>query len=77
MNASITWNTVYLELSFAEYVRQHGPVAPEVLARLSPALMEHVAQYGTYTFPNEKVLARQRFRPLAHRTPDAMIPVLD
>jgi hypothetical protein len=71
----ITWNTVYLELALAEYVRAHGPVAPEVLAHLSPALMEHVNQYGTYTFPIEKVLARQGFRPL--RAPESMIPVLD
>ncbi|HJP80212.1 MAG TPA: Tn3 family transposase [Pseudonocardiaceae bacterium] len=75
VNAIITWNTVYLELALAEYVRAHGPVAPEVLAHLSPALMEHVNQYGTYTFPIEKVLARRGFRPL--RAPDAMIPVLD
>ena len=47
VNAIITWNTVYMELALAEYVRRHGPVSPEILAHLSPALMEHVNQYGT------------------------------
>jgi TnpA family transposase len=64
VNAIITWNTVYMELALAEYVRRHGPVSPEILAHLSPALMEHVNQYGTYTFPIDKVYARQGFRPL-------------
>jgi TnpA family transposase len=64
VNAIITWNTVYMELALAEYVRRNGPVSPEILAHLSPALMEHVNQYGTYTFPIDKVYARSGLRPL-------------
>lgn len=62
--------------SLAEYVRQHSPVPPEVLAYLSPALMEHVNQYGTYTFPIEKVLAAKASDRCA-RPKRAVIPVLD
>jgi TnpA family transposase len=64
VNAVITWNTVYLELALAEYVHRHGPVPLEILAHLSPALLEHVNQYGTYDFPIEKVYAHQGYRPL-------------
>jgi TnpA family transposase len=64
VNAIITFNTVYLELALNEYVQRHGPVSPEVLAHLSPALMEHVNPYGTYTFPIEKVRSLDGYRPL-------------
>jgi Tn3 transposase DDE domain len=57
-------NTVYLELAVNEYVQRHGPVSPEVLAHLSPALMEHVNPYGTYIFPSGKVRDLDGFRPL-------------
>lgn len=53
-----------MELALAEYVRRRGPVAPEILAHLSPALMEHVNQCGTYTVPIDKVYARAGYRPL-------------
>jgi hypothetical protein len=43
---------------------RHGPVSPEVLGHLSPALMEHFNLYGTYTFPIEKVRDLASFRPL-------------
>lgn len=56
---------MYLELALGEYVQRHGPVSPEVLAHLSPALMEHVNLYGgTYTFPIEKVRDLVGYRPL-------------
>jgi len=64
VNAIITFNTVYLELALNEYVQRHGSVSPEVLAHLSPALMEHVNPYGTYTFPIEKVRDLDGYRPL-------------
>ena len=55
---------MYLELALNEYIQQHGPVSPEVLAHLSSALMEHVNPYGTYTFPIEKVRDLVGYRPL-------------
>jgi TnpA family transposase len=64
VNAIITFNTVYLALALNEYVQRHGSVSPEVLAHLSPALMEHVNPYGTYTFPIEKVRDLDGYRPL-------------
>jgi TnpA family transposase len=64
VNAIITFNTVYLQLALDEYVQRHGPVSPEVLAHLSPALMEHVNPYGTYTFPIDEVRDLVCYRPL-------------
>ena len=55
---------MYLRLALDEYVQQHGPVAPDVLAHLSPALMEHVNSYGFYTFPIEKIREQVGYRPL-------------
>jgi hypothetical protein len=55
---------VYLELAPNEYIQRHGPVCPEMLAHLSPALREHVNPYGTYTFPIEKVRDLVGYRPL-------------
>lgn len=64
VNAIITFNTVYLELALDEYVQRHGPVPPEVLAHLSPALMERVNPYGTYTFPIDEVRDLVGYRSL-------------
>jgi hypothetical protein len=40
------------------------PASPEVPAHLSPALMEHVNPYGTYTFPIDEVRDLVGYRPL-------------
>lgn len=64
VDATITFNTVYLKLALNECVQRHGQVSPEGLARLSPALIEHVNLYGTYTFPIEKVRDLVGYRPL-------------
>ncbi|MEV5542343.1 Tn3 family transposase, partial [Saccharopolyspora shandongensis] len=64
MTPDTRYNTVYLELALNEYVQRDGPVSPEVLAHLSPALMEHVNPYGTYTFPIEEVRDLVGYRPL-------------
>jgi hypothetical protein len=53
-----------------------GPLAPEhlaarrgridrdLLAHISPALMEHINPYGTYEFPVDAEYGRVGFRPL-------------
>lgn len=64
VNAIITFDTVYLQLALDEYVQRHGPVSPEVLAHLSPALMERVNPYGTYTFPIDEVRDLVGYRSL-------------
>ncbi|MEV5543956.1 hypothetical protein AB0L13_44820 [Saccharopolyspora shandongensis] len=52
-------------------MQRHGPVSPEVLAHLSPALMEHVNPYGTYTFPIEEMRDLVGYRPLRQAEPVA------
>ena len=39
-------------------------VDPDLLAHISPALMEHINPYGTYEFPVEAEYARTGYRPL-------------
>ena len=60
---------MYLQLALDEYVQRHGPVSPEVLAHLSPTLMEHVNPYGTYTVPIEEMRDLVGYRPLRHAEP--------
>jgi hypothetical protein len=48
VNAIITWNTAYLELALDHLAARRGRIDRDLLARVSPALMEHVNPYGTY-----------------------------
>jgi TnpA family transposase len=64
VNAIITWNTAYLELALEHLAAKRGRIDRDLLAHVSPALMEHVNPYGTYEFPVEAEYARQGFRPL-------------
>lgn len=47
---------------------RRGRIDHDLLARVSPALMEHVNPYGTYEFPVAAKFARQRFCPLRDHT---------
>jgi len=69
VNAIITWNTAYLELALEHLATRRGRIDRDLLAHISPALMEHINPYGTYEFPVEDEYARIGFRPL--REPDA------
>ncbi|WP_179118338.1 Tn3 family transposase [Saccharothrix sp. ALI-22-I] len=64
VNAIITWNTAYLELALDRLSQRRGRIDHDLLAHISPALMEHVNPYGTYEFPVEQEYARQGYRPL-------------
>lgn len=64
VNAIITWNTAYLELALEHLAARPGRIDRNLLAHVSPALMEHVNPYGTYEFPVEAEYARTGFRPL-------------
>jgi hypothetical protein len=44
--------------------QRRGRIDPELLAHISPAVMEHVNPYGTYEFPGEAEYARTGYRPL-------------
>ncbi|WP_158057147.1 Tn3 family transposase [Saccharomonospora sp. CUA-673] len=52
-NAVITWNTAYLELALERLSQRRGRIDRDLLAHISPALLEHVNPYGTYDFPVE------------------------
>jgi hypothetical protein len=64
VNAIITWNTAYLELALDHLAARRGRIDRDLLAHVSPALMEHVNPYGTYEFPVEAEYARTGYRPL-------------
>ncbi|SDJ97848.1 Transposase and inactivated derivatives, TnpA family [Actinopolyspora mzabensis] len=63
-NAIITWNTAYLELALERLSQRRGRIDRDLLADISPALLEHVNPYGTYEFPVEAEYARTGYRPL-------------
>lgn len=42
VNAIITWNTAYLELALNRLAQRCGRIDHDLLAHISPALMEHV-----------------------------------
>ncbi|MGW3470058.1 Tn3 family transposase [Saccharopolyspora sp. NPDC000995] len=63
-NAIITWNTAYLELALGHLSQRRGRIDRDLLAHVSPVLMEHVNPYGTYEFPVEHEYARIGYRPL-------------
>nr|WP_040927639.1 Tn3 family transposase [Saccharomonospora azurea] len=64
VNAITIWNTAYLELALARLAEHRGRIDRDLLAHISPALMEHVNPYGTYEFPVEAEYTRTGFRPL-------------
>ncbi len=63
-NAVITWNTAYLELALERLSQRRGRIDRDLLAHISPALLEHVNPYGTYDFPVEAEYARSGYRSL-------------
>jgi hypothetical protein len=53
-----------LDLALEHLAARRGRIDRDLLAHVSPALMEHVNPYGTYEFPVEAEYARTGFRPL-------------
>jgi TnpA family transposase len=63
-NAIITWNTTYIGLALDALAAEGADADRELVGHLSPALLEHVRVYGTYTFDVDAEWRRAGYRPL-------------
>ncbi len=63
-NAIIAWNTTYIGLALDALAAEGADVDRELVGHLSPALLEHVRVYGTYTFDVDAEWRRAGYRPL-------------
>jgi len=62
-NAIVAWNTVYIGLALDALGAGAG-IDQELVGHLSPALLEHIRVYGTYTFDVDAEWRRAGYRPL-------------
>jgi len=68
-NAAVLWTTTYLG-DAVDALRADGyPVTDEDTAHLTPAQIDHINFYGTYSFDLKTALRREGHRPL--RSPAA------
>jgi TnpA family transposase len=63
-NAVVTWNTVYMAAVLEQLRAEGRTVNDEDIARLSPALYEHINPYGKYAFEVSEDLRGAKLRPL-------------
>jgi Tn3 transposase DDE domain len=71
-NAIIAWNTVYIGLALDALAADGADIDQGLVGHLSPALLEHVRVYGTYTFNVDAEWHRTGYWPL--RQPAAAAP---
>jgi hypothetical protein len=50
LNATVLWNTVYIDHAVKQLDADGLTVSDELLARLSPLQFEHINFHGRYTF---------------------------
>jgi hypothetical protein len=60
----VVFNTLYLQDVLDALRSEDHPVTDEAAAHLSPALLDHINPYGSYTFDVERELRRGVRRPL-------------
>ena len=71
-NAIITWNTIYTSAA-VQHIQETGtPIKDRHLARLSPAIHQHINFYGKYDFTTPTPPPQGQLRPL--RTPNTPSP---
>jgi Tn3 transposase DDE domain len=66
-NAIVAWNTSYIGLALdalAALAARGVDIDPELVGHLSPALLEHIRIYGTYTIDVDAEWSRVGPRPL-------------
>jgi hypothetical protein len=66
LNATVLWNTLYIDKAVAQLRAAGTPIAEELLAGLSPLICDHINFSGRYFFPR---FEPAELRPL--RDPDA------
>lgn len=64
LNIVVYWNTVYLDLAWADWITQGGPSDIDELHRITPLVYDHIRILGRYTFPEPPSDASHRLRPL-------------
>ncbi len=68
-NAVVLFNTMYLHDALDALRAEGQTVDEEATAHLSPALIDHIGVYGSYTFDVERELNRSGHRPLRSPNP--------
>jgi hypothetical protein len=63
-NAVVLFNTVYLQDALDALQADNHEVDDQAAVHLSPALIDHINPYGSYTFDVERELNRTRRRAL-------------
>ena len=64
VNASIVWNTMYIERAIEHLRRAGEPVADADIARLTPLGYAHLNVLGRYTFALSEPIAKGEWHPL-------------
>ena len=52
LNATVLWNTLYVDKAAAQLQAAGTPITEELLAGLSPLIHEHINFNGRYFFPS-------------------------
>jgi TnpA family transposase len=63
-NSAITWNTEYFGLALSALAGEGHRIDEDLLAHVSPAQLDHINRFGTYTFDVEAEFKRPGYRPL-------------
>jgi hypothetical protein len=64
VNIIVLWNTLYIDAALLQLRAVGSPVKPEVVARLSPLVYEHINLLGRYAFSLPEAVQRGELRPL-------------
>jgi TnpA family transposase len=64
VNATVLWNTLYIEAALNQLRAEGMEVKPEDVARLSPLIHKHMNFQGRYSFALSESVARGGLRPL-------------
>ena len=61
LNATVLWNTMYIDKAVTQLQAAGRPLVDELLAALSPLIFDHINFNGRYSFPRPE---RGELRPL-------------
>ena len=64
LNATVLWNTIYMESALNHLENQSVKVEDNFIQRLSPLLHEHINVLGHYSFTLSEQIEKGKFRPL-------------
>ncbi len=64
LNASVLWNTIYMESALNHLENQSVKVEDNLIQRLSPLLHQHINVLGHYSFTLSEQIEKGKLRPL-------------